>query len=262
MRRLAWVTCLGILGGCKSPEPAPEDLDGLFQWFWENSDTASDDEVRAAIVNLHAVVDGDALSDPVRGTMSRLDAADAALVGVELDPANAAGFHLVGPIGCTISGLEPILYHLAQEELYEGVYDAYSRSYRTPLEPYLSREVPTVSWDVDIEASLLGDAYTETLIGGLRYIPEEDGVGPALIQRTYMPEPAVFEDENKVWPLDFQIEVYYPRASGDLVHLYGIWREMALGSITTEDAIFQQTVLSNLEDWDEGTTQLCEEDRP
>lgn len=101
----------------------------------------------------------------------------------------------------------------------------------------------------------------------MRYLPEIDGelspYGPVLFGRTFMPEPAEFEGDSKSLDQDYQLEVYYERASGEILHAYGLWREADFGVAgTMETEGIQRLLLNNLRSWDDETEKLCEEGRP
>lgn len=238
-----------LLSGCRKVEPAPADLDGLLRWLWTHHEDA---DLAEAIANLEAAV-GE-VEEARDGELTRLLPEE--IPRTDVDPAAARGLYLVNAFPCEVGQLEAILVHLAQDELYEGVYDAYERGYTTDAAPFEAGEADRLGWDVTLEATLLGSSYTERLTGGVRR------AGGALVQHTWMTEPADFGDANKEWPQDWQIEVYYP-SGADVVHVYGFWREMALGSgLDTEDDTVARVMLNNLVDWDEGTATLCAERRP
>lgn len=254
-----------LLLACRHPDPAPEDVDGLARWFWAHYDD-EDDAIAEAVANAHAALGADALEDATDGLISDLAAEDLATVGLSEthDPTLAAGMYLSNVFACELGQLEEIVYHLAQDELYEGVYDAYSRSYTSDFDAYVAREAPTLGWEVEISTSvgLPNSAYTEWLDGGVRYVPDSD-YGPVLLARTWMPGPAEFEDPDKSFEQDYQIEVYWERAPGEIVHLYAIWRQIDLGGGLDQDSdLVVGTTLNNLAKWDEATAELCAEGRP
>ena len=82
---------LVLLLACRNIEPAPEDLDGLLHYLWENGRTGDDAQLAEAIENLDAAV-GD-FTETTDGVVSRLSTEEADLVSPRgpFDPANAAG---------------------------------------------------------------------------------------------------------------------------------------------------------------------------
>ena len=69
-------------------------------------------------------------------------------------------------------------------------------------------------------------------------------------------------DSDWTFEQDYQIELFWERAPGELVHAYGIWREMNVGGLSAEDEGFVNVTLNNMVDWDEQTVALCAEGRP
>lgn len=259
---------VAILAGCKHVDPAPSDVDGLARWFWDNYDQAEDADVAAAMVNVHAAIDADALVDPIDGTVSDLTVDD--ITGVEIadgtDPTAAAGMFLTDMIPCSLAEIEGIATALNQDQLYVGVYDAYTREYTTDSAAYFDRQTPTVAWAVEIDSKLLGTNYHESLLGGARYVADLGADvtpnGPILVTRTWMPSPAVFESGNKSFDQDYQIEIYDERAPGETIHLYALWRKLDMTSgLDQDNTTVQRTILNNLVDWDAGTAQICADAR-
>lgn len=256
--------------GCANVDPAPEDLDGLIHFFWNSYQEGEDAQIREAVSNLHATTRADELEEARDGSFSDLAASEVAVVGLEgkVDPSAARGMFLVNVIACPLESVERIVYALEQDQLYEDVYDRYERRYTSDLDAYVSRDRRSLTWEVDIAASVLGTSYEEHLKGGIRWVPAgEPGsqFGPILVARTWMPEPARFESDSKSFDQDYQIEVYYERAPGEVVHLYGMWRQMDMGTIlnlTQDNDQLVATILGNLADWDEQTGKLCKEGRP
>lgn len=247
---------LAVLG-CRKVEEAPPDLDSLMQDLWLGYEADDDAAVRGTLAGLDAVLGGASLVDPVDGSLADLTGNGPSTVGMDVDTAPAAGMYIAGPVGCVLSDLEAILVAQHQDELYTDVYDSYDRQYLTDADAWPSGEA-TVGWTVDIAASVLGSSYTERIQGGLRYVPEGDGVGPAILARTWLLEPAEFEEgSNSSFDQDWQIEAYWPRAGGDVMHVYGLWRQMSFSGFTTDSDGTVRIILNNLHDWDDRTTEIC-----
>ncbi len=255
-----WI--LGVVA-CKKVEPAPADLDGLLHLFWQRYDDGDDAELDAALHDLDEVIDGAALHESFDGTISRLTTDEAAQVGVtDRDPVLAAGIFLVNVFECDPGQLEEILSYPAQDELYDGVYSAYSRSFDTPLDDWLAGDDARVDYGIAYTADIVGAEYVANSRGALRRV-EADDFGPFVAQRSYMPAPAEFEEgSNKSMDQDYQLEVYWTSA-GHVVHAYGMWRQANFGSgFDSEGAAAQRLLLNGLLDWDDDTAALCAEGRP
>lgn len=255
-----------LLGGCKKVEPAPKELDALIHWMWTRYDDGLDEELAEGGENLWDAVDGDGWTEYWDGSLTPLTKDEAAAVGVtDRDPADAPGVFLVNVYTCTLDQLQPILLHKAQDELYEGVYDRYDRTYTTERAAFEDRSSASMAWDVSYDASIFGTAYTAEIVGGLRAVPEVEisTHGEFLMARTFLPEPATFENDNRSQPQDYQLEVWQDRGDGTLLHVYGLWREADFGAgITSADEGSQRILLNNLKQWDDDTEEHCAAGRP
>ncbi len=251
---------------CKSVDPAPADLDGLLHWFWQKGGDGQDEELQDGVDNAFAIVDLDALADgPQDGSLSRLTDAETDLVGITGQPAEeAVGLYMVNLVDCDLDTLEPILWDQRQDQLYPGIYDDYQRTYTSSLDDYADRLSPTLTWDFWYVGSYLGTSYEASPVGGIRHVPgNDDDSDPVVLARTWMPDPAVFDGGNKSYEQDYQVEVYADAGGGQLLHLYGIWREADYGTgFTSENEGVQRLLLNALADWDERTEELCRDGLP
>jgi hypothetical protein len=265
--RAALVAGLAAVGGCKKVEPAPKELDRLFPWFFTGIEDRSDEELAEGLRNLHEQARKLGLGETHDGSISRLEAADLEGMGIERDPAKAAGVYLLNPLACGLGQLDRILSYKDQDELYEGVYDRYDREFTSERERYLNREVPELTWTVNYEATILGKSYESDIDGMLRAVPaldsEQSPYGEFLIARAYIPRPARFDSGNVRLDQDYQIEIYYNAPGAGLLHAYGLWREADFGGgITSENEGSQRLLLNELAAWDEDTAALCEAGQP
>lgn len=268
---LAGLAALAVLLGSACPppvEPAPKDLDGVAHWLWNNYLLADDASVGDAINKLHKAVDGDSLDESLSGGLTRLEKDELAWVGLDgKDPDGAVGLYVVNHTECDLETLEEMVYELDQQQFFPEAYQSYDRRYTSDFDAYRSREEPFLTWHVNIDATISGGVinipYSESIDGGIRYVPEIDEettpFGPMLLTHTFMPEPATFEEDVNEWPLDFQIAAYYERAPGEVVHFYGVWREMIFGGVglSTEDAWVQNIQFDNMIAWHERTEEIC-----
>ncbi len=253
-----------LASGCREVEPAPTDLDGLLHYLWRHWETGSDEQLAEAVLNLHDAVGGAELQDTQDGSLSDLDPDDAALVGRDdVDSTQAQGMYMLRPFGCDLRALESILIYLPQDELYPSSYDSYERSYSSSYDEYVSGDSAFLTWEVVYGATVIGAGYLGQVHGGIRSLPDLGAEltpwGPALITRSYMPEPASFDDdEGGSLPQDYQVELYYERASDEILHAYGMWRQADFGVFgTTADEGIQRVILNALADWDDETEANC-----
>jgi len=244
---------------CAKPEPAPADLDGLVHLFFAKYDTATDEELRAAAVNLLPL-----LQEPSRGLVDDLTAEEQATVRVDppRDPADATGMFVAGPIACTLADLEVVNYALDQEGLYEAVtgdeeYIAYDRVYESDLAAYEARTDPFLTWRTTYTVQPVMSEYTAEIDGGMRFVPALDGVGPVVMSRSTLPSPATFAGEtDDFFDQDYQIDVML--GDGDTsVHVYVAWRNLSSLGLEDESAGVQDLLLNGFEDFDRDTELVC-----
>ncbi len=256
---------LTLLAGCKKIEPAPEELDDLLHYTWQKYDEGVDEELANAITNLDAAVQGGEL-DPPQGSVSDLSDDEIAIVGVtDRSASEAAGVFMTNRFACSMKQLEEILSYGEQDELYEGVYDAYRREFDNARSDWLSDDAGRLDYDILYTSTIpvFGGSYDAESRGALRQVPTD--FGRAIVQRSYMPEPADLgpDEDKKYFDHDYQLEIYFDAGGGEVVHVYGMWRSALYGgSLDFDNETLQKTVLNNMFDWDDATADLCEEGRP
>lgn len=258
MRRL-FVLALAAAACAPPARETPQDVDGLARWLWVNGDTADDAALVEAAGNVHAAVGGDDLDPPDRGTLEDLTSEELAVVDLaDRDPAPAQGLFYAGVVRCDAAQLADILSAPNQDELFPGVYDSYARDFDGDRDAFVAGDADRLSWTTTYGATLVSSPYTASSRGSLRRA-QVDGAdrSPALVARTYMPEPATFEDEANEFALDFQIETYHPRDDGASVHFYAIWRELHVGDFSTDDDVVLGFIFDALVRFDERTSELC-----
>lgn len=254
-----------LLPGCANVDAAPKDVDGLAHYFWQHFEDGDDASLIAAVRNTHRALVASTLEEPVGGTISDLDQAEAALAGLE-DRAveKAQGLYMARTFSCGFHELEELIYELDQGGLHPDAYDHYERRYSSDFQAYTSRETAFLSWDVDYTTIITGATYSSQLQGELRYVPDVDdgdpNSGPALLQRTTMPEPADFEEGSDYSLVqDYQIELFYQPTRQRIVHFYALWREgvYTFGWDMSNESV-QALIIDSMADWDDDTARACE----
>lgn len=263
MRHVTLVVSMLLACGC-GVDPAPAGIENVAKWTWVNYDAADDEAIADAIVKLHAETKNVPADEPVKGSLDvRLSAEDLAPVGLDgvNDPSKARGLLAVTIIECPLAKLEPLVYALNQDEQHPDSYDAYKRTHTSDLATYQSREADTLTWTTELTAtvSAIGSTtYSETLSGGVRWVPDTPH-GPVLLSRTWLTQPATFEEEgDDYFRQDYQIEIFYERAPGETVHVFGVWREMRMLGFDMDDDVLHSTQLGGFIDWDEQVEELCQ----
>jgi hypothetical protein len=280
----AALTLCAALAACKPVLEAPEDIDGVLHNAWDLYPEGSDVDlgiVATALAEL-ALPDIEALADKATdGTQSRLTVDQLAVVDLFAppdddgtwappDPALARPIYLLNVFDCTREQLEPVLYALDQDAQYDS-YDAYERTHTSSLDDFRAGD-PFITWEATASASNMATgSYTELLLGGMRRVPmpeidPEHALadvlidGSFLLARTWIPFPADTERDGVSFDQDYQIELYLPWGDDRMLHLYGIWRQLAIAGIgDMESDGLARITLNNLADWDDTTERLCAE---
>ncbi len=266
-----WVCLAALLSAaCTHLDTAPEALEDILPWAFANYEAASDGQFAAAVVNLSASATAITLDKPLRGELHhRLDYPDINYLKLsDRNPQNAQGLYLLNTFHCTLTQLEKVLKYRDQASLYPGQYNTYESSFTTSEADYMARKTSFLYWSTYLNATKGLWTMQETLVGALRYIPdqgkEKSPFGAALIARTYMPDPATFPDDSSLkWLQDYQVEMYYEAEPGRIVHAYGMWRQVDLGVFFHSDSdSFVDNVSSALVDWDKMTETDCAAGKP
>lgn len=285
--RAAAVTLALLLSGCRKIEQAPATLSDVLLGLWSGWDDASANDYGQLALDMANVLDEDAIAAQwEKGTQAPMTAAAQAAADLHAppdddgtwalpDPAEATPMYLAKRFACAPDALADILVALNQDELYPGNYDEYDRSYLDSIDDFQSGASDRVSWSVDLTKTVFGyPQYFETLQGGLRRVPVPTGLDSPpgwsgedmLVARTWIPYPAHVVDPDKAdafrFDQDYQIEAYLPWANGEVVHLYGLWRQLDGSLGTLENVTIQQFMLNALSDWDKDTARLCADGLP
>lgn len=248
-----------LLSACAKPVDAPEDLDELFHYVWSRYEDGTDEEILAAAANLDPLI-----QEHGEGIVSDLTEAEQATVdlGSPRDPAEATGMFVSGPLDCAFADTERLLYALDQEGLYETAtgeqsYDAYDRVYTSDLDAYEARETNFLTWTTTYTVTPLFTTYTAVISGSMRYVPEADGVGPVVIQRSYLPDPAVMEgDTEDYFDQDYQLDIVLPK--GDIsAHAYTFWRDLQSAGLDDESTGVQNLLIDGLNDFYVDAETVC-----
>ncbi len=250
--------------GCASRDPAPKDLDGLARFFFDGFDpgeedvAVSDAELQDAVQKLHDAIGADDLADAQSGTLSDITQDELDAVGLtDKDPKEPQGMFIADVVHCDLDAFEKIILNPDQLSLYPEAYATYDRAFDKDPPDFL----PT--WTVTYKSSenaLITNQFTATEKSGVRKVPDIDGApfGRFIVGRVFMPAPAVFDNPGSEYTQDYQLEVFFSRAPGELVHFYGMWRYMHFGVLgDSNDGLFIDQTIGGMIDWDKKTDDLC-----
>jgi hypothetical protein len=249
---------LAVLTACATPEKASEEIDGSLHWFFANFETATDDEMRDAVLDLD-------LGVAATGTVGDLTADEQATVELDSprDIADVTGLFITGPVACTFEDNEIVHLLLDQNGVYEEAtgkppYDEYERVYTSDDAAYLARETSFLWWETTYTVTPVFQQYTAFIVAGVRYVPEKDGVGPILIERDHLPSPATMTGQTEdFFDQDYQIDIVVPDGEDSTLHAYAMWRDLQSAGLQDEDKGVQNLLLDGLDDFDRDTEKVC-----
>ncbi len=253
LAQFAVLVCAALPVACAADE-APQKIDDVSSWLWRNFDSASDEEMANAFVTLGGVVTPVSADEPLKALIDRLSGADVALVGRgDANPAKAVGMLVITDIACKISQVNAIHVHDRQDDLHADAYKSYKRVYKGSRDEYLAGKVARLEWDTELES----DYAREKLAGAMRRIPdlgkERSPFGTTLVSRTFLKEPA----SKTHWPQDYQIDAYFERKPGRVVHLFAVWREAEFSGLSSENSGLQNIQMKGFVDWDKEVEKAC-----
>lgn len=263
LRALAPLLAITCLSACFPPRvEAPEDLEGLARFFFAAQLSATDEELDEAIDNVHEVLEELLAGEPHKvGGLATLD--EATLEAAEVsggDPSLAPGLFLAKRFRCDLDTLAKILTHPDQPDFRPGVYDSYDRAFDDDRDAWLGRDEDVLRWQVTYEATPTATQYRARTKSAVRHVPKlEASVGPSIVQRTVLREPATFvgDADNHVFDQDYQSEVFIDAGGGEVLHFYGLWRFMQLGVVSVRDDVFVDFQLDGMIQWDEQSEAAC-----
>jgi hypothetical protein len=252
-----------LLLGCKSVEPAPQDIDGLSHYFWQHYDNEDDEVIASGITNAFLAIDPENLTEAMKGSISNLNQEELALVDKNLEnPEDMSGIFFANIIHCPISIIEKGVYATNQDDRHEGDYSAYNREYTSDLETYENRETNRLTWKTNYTVDSLGQTLSVEINGAIRFIADnfDQPLGPFLLSRGVLEEDAFFEgSDNRGMFQDYQLEVYFPISDTETVHYFTIWRDIQYTStIDFSSETMQDIVLDGMIEWDLDAEAECQ----
>lgn len=261
--RGAWLALALVLsgaGGCVGE--APKELDALLHYFWDEF-TAPPSVIEPAIDNLHAALVGDDLANRRDGTVTKLsqDSIERVPAAGSRKASDASGFYMARTFACDFAQLEKISYWLDQKDLYGSAYESYSRVHTSSLDAYLARTTDTLTWDSEYKTKISVATFTAKNHNTMRYLERSSGPSPILLRRSWLPESAEATSGSS-FKQDYQLEIYYRRTDGRIVHAYADWRDMNVGGITDDQDFFAGVMIDQMAEWDGKTEGLCKDNRP
>lgn len=232
------------------------------RWSWLHGETADDGALLEGLEALSVAARADTRTTPLKGQLPlRLGPGDVEAergASPESDPAGARGLLLLNPLRCTLLRVAPLLAAGDQGALHPGLYDAYARTFDAASTPedFVQGRTDRLRWTAEWDAHFPpADGYHATQPGTLRRVG-----GRLLLGRSWLSGPARFaEGSTSRFPQDYQVELFWERAPGELFHALAAWRELRIGGLglTTEDDAVFSPMLDRLVELDGELERAC-----
>ncbi|HRG95656.1 MAG TPA: hypothetical protein PLR99_05350 [Polyangiaceae bacterium] len=243
------------------------ELSVLSRGLLSKYEAGSDADYKALLRDVEGVmqraIDGNGGDSNLK--LEPLKPADVADLGLPArDVSTAQGMIILTELPCTLAQVEKLAAAKNQPELFPKTYDNYLRTYTSSSDDYFTRKVKTLTWTTDLTATVLSRQYQSDLRGGARFVPGASPTGgDVVLSRTVLVKPATFLKGNDAqFNQDYQIEAFYERSAGKTVHVYALWREFIVGSISSADDLYISIILGNLKDFDVRVGKICKEGTP
>lgn len=246
-----------LASGC-AEDDAPEKIIDVSRWLYRNYETASDERLAEAVVALAGSVTAVSADNPFKGLIGSLKSGDNLVVGrTGVDPTQTVGMMVVTELNCKLAQVEKIHSAAEQNTLHASAYTAYKRTFRQSRDDYLARKFTKLDWDTE----LTSDYASEKLDGSMRFVADlgkdKSPYGAALVSRTWLKEDAVAVASATEWQQDYQVEAYFERTPGKVVHLFAVWRQAQFMGLSNESATLQNLQFGGFVDWDKEVEKAC-----
>jgi hypothetical protein len=275
---LAPALALAVVG-CRSPDPAPEELSSLLQFAWSHydlDDPTNDVSLADAGLNFDAwfvdVAEAMEDYDPETGFGGTLTEEsdrlpDDILVDLVPAPEVISGEGAVGVVvairtDCTLDDIDRIYTIDDQLSLYPDNYISYERTDTAHYECFLDGSCDEIEWISNISNNLSGITASFRLQNFFRRISGEAPDGTqveARLGRTWMLEEATMEPPLGKWFQNYQLEYILETPDG-VLHIYPQWVEVKLGTANTETETFLNPYLAGLLEYILELEAHCNED--
>ena len=189
LRRLYCLTVLAlILGGCKGPPDAPQEIKELAAYLFEGTRDGTDEELAAGVTNLRTWLDGGYAEASEGYSIRQLSQASVdALDNRDFDLEGLSGVSVATRIGHPIKPVVRVLADGDATEVYGNTYIDYVRTWATDADCHTSRECLWGEASVDALADYGLVKVESAYRAEYRWIETDEGW--AHLHRTWLLEP-------------------------------------------------------------------------
>jgi len=226
-RALAILTLVGVSSGCRPPE-APSELEDLTSYLFANVRNEDLEYLEVGVVAMDewlakniekTMEDGYSINNLDQETIDALDDNDYSLEGLT---GAAVGGEFTHPVEDVIEALVAD----SGTEMYEA-FSVYDRDYQTDLDCFLSEECDWLAINITSTSDYaLGLEVTVNFNAEYRRV--ETDIGTAVVQRTWLTEPAEVSFDWLGVPSQYFLGVFLPDGKGSR-RLQATWVATEIG---------------------------------
>ncbi len=229
------MTLFLVILSCARPPQAPEDLDSLAAWLWARHD--DDVAVEEGLANLHAwmeqsgpeLFEGVELTGLVEADIASLDDREHSLEGV-------LGVAVALESQHSVEAWVDALLVRDQAEILPGHYQSYERTWETDRDCFVAGTCERALSREELEAKLpLGVVATNPTTN--TYLWADSPLGPAVVQRSWLPEPGEISLSDWVIQDQYYLNVLLARGGGS-------WRIQATWMVHDQSLFSESGLLS------------------
>jgi hypothetical protein len=245
MTRLVLVTIAALLCGACRPPQAPTELDDLCVYLFAEHPHDQPAWMEVGLVSLQTWLqenpgeteEGYEVSGLTDEAVDALDGEDRRVDGI-------LGVAVATESAFTVQELQEGVLVADATEVAPDNYLAFERAYLTDLDCFLDRSCDRLETTEDVESSL-AFGVTSAMLTWNQYLWVETDSEPALVQRSWLPDPP---DVNVEWLAvaeQYYVNVFVPREGGS-------WRLQTTWLVNDQDVISEagllNTVVRGMED--------------
>ena len=238
---------LGSVGawGCRPPPDAPEELDELVGYLYEN--VAADDPapLEAGSVNLSAWLES-RLEETVEGySVDNLtEAAIASLEDGDRDLTGLAGAAVGHDSPFPLSRVGPVVATIEPDELFPDTYTSYEREFLTDPECFAAQTCDFLEFETNsVSKYALGLEVTTNSMVQFRWVETE--LGTALVQRSWLHTPAEVSLDWLSVKEQFYLWAFVPTSGGHR-SIQATWVVAEIGDAEVPEGLALQLVIDSM----------------
>jgi MYXO-CTERM domain-containing protein len=242
-----WMVAVALLAGCARPPEAPDQLDELCAYIYGHFQDEDPAALESAVTHLDVWLN-DHFDEAAAGyVVNDLGAAEVdPLDAPEVDLSGLVGASVVTDIDHSVRAVTEAIITVSPQDIYQDTYSAYERQWLSDPEcfpPFACEEANAFTHSES--AWPLGLVVGVYLYQDYRWIETE--YGPAMLQRTWLSQPA---DSSLDWlniNAQYFMAVNLPQKDGSTHRLQAMWVVAQLGDAAVPEDMALDLVIDSMQ---------------